>query len=42
MAKIGWLVWRFGDEDYPEFWKTEPDWCARKARIVYFEIEEDS
>ena len=39
--KLGWLVWKYGDSDTPEFHATEPeDFWYKVVLIVYTEIIE--
>lgn len=42
--KIGWLVWSYSPNEFPderpELYEdgTEPEYCAKKIRIVYCEV----
>lgn len=38
--KIGWLVWRYDDTEFPELMDYKPDWCFKAIQIVYAEVQE--
>lgn len=39
--KIGWLVWRYEDDEHPTLVPddhSDLDYCHRKVRVVYAEV----
>jgi hypothetical protein len=41
--KVGWLVWRYEEDEYPILVPEDDratDFCWKKVRIVYAEITE--
>lgn len=37
--KLGWLVWKYADDDKPELWDHEPSFGYHKIlQIVYAEV----